>query len=220
LETVHASSEPLAYRKVREKHPNADSILLLEVRREGDRVDRSRRDRNSGQILNSPLGNRRASLDRGSRKRNSIFPLVNRTVSSGPELPFGKLIDQMHKQNIQDIVRGKTFQESNMRIQQALIELQQRRLAAARAKQQVSSGGSGNPGKSGKSGNSEESSGKQRYRKGDTKSGQKERIGGRVRPGGKKNGGSGSTGGGKKGRTGEGDSGVRQGSGIPVSPNF
>ena len=219
LMNVYAASEPVAYRKVREKHPDADSILLLEVRREGDRVDRSRRDRNSGQILNSPLGNRRASLDRGSRKRNSIFPMANRTVSSGPELPFGKLIDQMHKQNIQNIVRGKTFQESNMRIQQALIELQQRRLAAARAKQQVSSGGSGNPGTPPGKGKGSSDSWGERYGE-DGKRGQKERIGGRVRPGGKNNGGSESTGGGKKGRTGEGDSDVRQGSGIPVSPNF
>jgi len=304
LETILASSEPLAYRKVRKKHPDADSILLVEIRKDGDRVDRRRRNPNSGRTIDGPLAGRQgggnleqsnqqerflaaemrrqrfAELDRAARlewlkqwtfaddetrrrmskqykatqlaalrglaavpskMRLAVLRILDRfkysiilgtgktggqikaeilrrggtLIPKDPVSAFTENMDRMHAQNIQNILRGKTFQDINSRMQQAMIELQQRRLAAARAKQQASSGGSGQSGQSGKPKK------EGRYGKGNTYRGRKKQIGNRVRPG-QKNGGSGasgSTGGGKK-QPGEGKSGVRQGSGIPVKPDF
>ena len=208
LETVLASSEPLAYRKVRKKHPDADSILLVETRKDGDRVDRRRRKPNSGRTIDGPLAGRQgggnldqsnqqdrflaaerrrqrfAELDRAAwqgwrqqwlfaddetkrrmskqfkatqlaalrglaavpskmrpavlrmldRFRYSIIPGTGKTggqikaeilrkggslIPKDPVSAFTEMIDRMHEQNIQNILRGKTFQDINSRMQQA-----------------------------------------------------------------------------------------------------
>ena len=210
LETVRAASEPLAYRKVREKHPEADSILLIEVRRDGERVDRSRREGGSGRTIGGPLSgrsNRRSS----NRKRFNMLAAIPEV----PDSPFAKLIDQMHKQNIQNILRGKTFQDINMRMRQARIELEQRRKAAQQARQQAAASSSKGSGSGGS---------KTTFSQGNK--GSNKKIGDYVKDGGKKGGKKGKKGGGTGGGAakpasgGGGDSGINLGSGIPVNPNF
>ena len=301
LETVRAASEPLAYRKVRKKYPEADSILLVEVRRDGERVDRSRREEGSGRTISGPLSggqdsqNRRdvflaaemrrqriAERDRAAKQewnqellfaddakrrsminrmkatqlaalrglaavptkmRSAVLSMLNRfkyTIIPGTGKPGGQIkeeilrrggslipkdpvssftdmMDQMHQQNIQNILRGKTFQDINLRMQQAVIELQQRRQAAQRLRQQASTASSRG---------SRSSGAKTTFSKGNKHT--KKKIGDRVKSGGK--GGKGGTKGKKGGGTGGGvakpanggggDSDIKLGSGIPVNPNF
>ncbi len=301
LETVRAASEPLAYRKVRKKYPEADSILLVEVRRDGERVDRSRREEGSGRTISGPLSggqdsqNRRdvflaaemrrqriAERDRAAKQewnqellfaddakrrsminrmkatqlaalrglaavptkmRSAVLSMLNRfkyTIIPGtgktggqikeeilrrggslipkdPVSSFTDMMDQMHQQNIQNILRGKTFQDINLRMQQAVIELQQRRQAAQRLRQQASTASSRG---------SRSSGAKTTFSKGNKHT--KKKIGDRVKSGGK--GGKGGTKGKKGGGTGGGvakpanggggDSDIKLGSGIPVNPNF
>jgi len=220
LETVNAASEPLAYRQVREKHPDADSILLVEVRRDGDRVDRSRPDRKTGRSITGPLARKR----RNSTRRYYSQPMVQEL----PDLPFAKLIDQMHQQNIQNILRGKTFQDVENRMTQARIELARRRAEAARRRSQAgtatgtSSGRASGNSRGNKSGRSSAGNEKPGRRKGS-------RLGDRVDQRGKK--GKGKSGGKKSPGDGtgqspgaedqaDGNAGIGLGSGIPVNPQF
>lgn len=206
LETVTAASEPLAYRKVRKKNLDADSILLIEIRRDGERIDRSRRDAKSGRTVSGPLSGRRNT---SNSQRYGILD----SPPELPESPFAKLIDQMHSQNIQNILRGKTFQDLDMRMRQALIELQQRRQAAASIKQQAlrgSSGGDASSNASGKTTSSNKNGGTRRQRS-------RGRISDRQNQ--NKTASNGGNPGGNE-RPGEGDSGIGLGSGIPVRPSF
>ena len=217
LETVQASSEPLAYRKVRKKHPDADSILLIEIRRDGERVDRSRRESKSGRTIGGPLSGRRSRRSSGGRSGNRRrFNMLSATPEV-PDSPFAKLIDQMHKQNTQNILRGKTFEDIEKRMQQARIELERRRQAAERYRRQALNALRG---VSGSGGN------KTPFSKGNkSNKPPKKKIGDSVKSGGKgkgKGGGPGGTGGGaaKPSSGGGSDSDIKLRSGLPVNPNF
>ena len=205
LETVTAASELLAYRKVRKNNPEADSILLIEIRRDGERVARSRRDAKSGRTVSGPLSGRRS---RSNSKRYGILD----TPPELPDSPFAKLIDQMHSQNIQNILRGKTFQDLDMRMRQALIELQQRRQAAASLRQPARPGSSGGSNAGGGKKTSSSKRGRTR----------RQRSRGRISDRQKKPNKTASNGGNpdENGRPGEGKSGIGLGSGIPVRPSF
>jgi hypothetical protein len=218
LETVTAASEPLAYRKVRKKNPEADSILLIEIRRDGERIDRSRLDPKSGRTVSGPLSGRR---NMSNSRRYRIFD----SPTELPDSPFAKLIDQMHSQNIQNILRGKTFQDLDMRMRQALIELQQRRQAAASLRQQAlqgssggTTGGGGIGGKSPKDDNSKEDAGKAQSAKPKPR---RQRARPRISDRNKQNktASNGDNPGGNE-QPGQGNSGIGLGSGIPVQPSF
>jgi len=217
LETVRASSEPLAYRKVREKHPDADSILLIEVRRDGERVDRSRRESKSGRTIGGPLSGRRSRRSSGGRSGNRRrFNMLSAT----PEVldsPFAKLIDQMHKQNTQNILRGRTFENIEKRMQQSRIELERRRQAAERYRRQSLNALRGSSGSGGD---------KTPFSKGNkSNKPSKKKIGDSVKFGSKRKGKGGGPGGPEGGAAkpssgGGSDSDINLGSGLPVNPNF